>query len=790
MKYLIILIASLVCASSAFAQSFPGYSRMGSSADRLQVVFDSRQTSGAWYIDRAWKSASVSFNYGGSLNASLYNCFTGDEDGDGDLSDESNCSLITALTSDVDLPIVSLAKPGIWVEITTPENSTTPSTLYMKGSNLAGGGSWSGTVAQLPATGTEGILYQITDGASATDCATGSGANDVGCIWNGSSYQAVGVAATGLTNPLVADMNGGGFDITNVVEVDGRQIDQTELVVRPAGFTGADIQTAINAAVSADPADGAILELPTGTYTNVEITLAPPIKEVRCAGNARSDCVLQGASYIRGTTTIVQVDPVDIYEHGLWIHGFTIDGNKQAWIPDAGCVDSNGDGFCDSDGTTPVGTLWDPTFAGAQEAHRCLLVDDASVERSKEILIENMHIHSCGSELVRVEYADNTRIENNLLAYAGCFDNTLGGGATWTGVDLAEVGCGTWADTAPDEQNQPGRKSNGVGVEIGAGSDNAIIKNNIIEYFTKIGVQPIGGTTEDDYPDNVRIESNVIRWGGSTGIALVNSQTSWVIDNHVSHIDADWGFGNVGKGMSCIAGNRNTVIQGNYFEDLGGTGIDAACGCGLYQTPETPGVCDAIYIDNVVDRPCQQQTNYYGITVNSGTLGYSGTPTGRLTLVNNRILNNSCTAADTDYNDESAFSPLVIREPDEIRSGTSINTGTGTIQGSIEVDTSGATPYAISSALGQIVYFDEAGAGEIDLPAASSGAQITIYNTTANAITVDPNGSEVIWLNGTAASAGEAIVSNGAAGEIVSLVSDGTNWYTVSTVGTWAEAIP
>ena len=64
------------------------------------------------------------------------------------------------------------------------------------------------------------------------------------------------------------------------------------------------------------------------------------------------------------------------------------------------------------------------------------------------------------------------------------------------------------------------------------------------------------------------------------------------------------------------------------------------------------------------------------------------------------------------------------------------------------------------------------------------------FGATANAMTVDPNGTDVIWLNGTAASAGEAIVSSGAAGEIVTLVSDGTVWRTWSVTGTWAEAVP
>ena len=167
MKYIIIFIICLI-AFPAMGQLLPGYSSFGNKADTNEIVFTANQTAGAWYIDKAWKTSSVSFNHGGSLDADLYNCYTGDEDDDGELSDESNCQLITALNSDVNLTNVSLPRPGVWVEITTPESSSTPSYLYMKGSNLAGGGGGGSGISVSSWQELESVLrsFDIQDGST------------------------------------------------------------------------------------------------------------------------------------------------------------------------------------------------------------------------------------------------------------------------------------------------------------------------------------------------------------------------------------------------------------------------------------------------------------------------------------------------------------------------------------------------------------------------------------------------------------------------------------------------
>lgn len=92
---------------------------------------------------------------------------------------------------------------------------------YSKG----GGGVILVTESTLPAVGDATKIYRITDATSASDCAAGTpGTNRADCRWNGSAYEPIGVAASGLTNPLVSDMDGGGNDINNVATVDGRDV--------------------------------------------------------------------------------------------------------------------------------------------------------------------------------------------------------------------------------------------------------------------------------------------------------------------------------------------------------------------------------------------------------------------------------------------------------------------------------------------------------------------------------------------------------------------------------------
>jgi hypothetical protein len=102
-----------------------------------------------------------------------------------------------------------------------------------------------------------------------------------------------------------------------------------------------------------------------------------------------------------------------------------------------------------------------------------------------------------------------------------------------------------------------------------------------------------------------------------------------------------------------------------------------------------------------------------------------------------------------------------------------------------------ASPYTTASAVSptwsgpfHAVYMGVA--QTVNLPAAASydGRGIMIYNTGAFVITVQPNGSEVVVLDGTADGGGTTFTLASGAGNYVSLISDGTRWITLGYKGT------
>jgi hypothetical protein len=77
---------------------------------------------------------------------------------------------------------------------------------------------------------------------------------------------------------------------------------------------------------------------------------------------------------------------------------------------------------------------------------------------------------------------------------------------------------------------------------------------------------------------------------------------------------------------------------------------------------------------------------------------------------------------------------------------------------------------------------------EYDLPAAAgyAGRAVVFYVTGTNAITIDPNASEVIVRDGTAQTGGVTLTLTGAAGNYVALFCTGTRWVTLGYKGTLA----
>lgn len=64
------------------------------------------------------------------------------------------------------------------------------------------------TVSRLPVSGNSNLLWDVRDGASATDCTSGGGSTRVVCKWNGSAYAAVGGTAGDTVGPASSTTTG------------------------------------------------------------------------------------------------------------------------------------------------------------------------------------------------------------------------------------------------------------------------------------------------------------------------------------------------------------------------------------------------------------------------------------------------------------------------------------------------------------------------------------------------------------------------------------------------------
>lgn len=79
------------------------------------------------------------------------------------------------------------------------------------------------------------------------------------------------------------------------------------------------------------------------------------------------------------------------------------------------------------------------------------------------------------------------------------------------------------------------------------------------------------------------------------------------------------------------------------------------------------------------------------------------------------------------------------------------------------------------------------GAATITLPAVAAGMQVTIVTVGAVAVSVDPNASDLILLDGTALDDGDKLTNSSTSGDTVTLAYyDATGWYAI-TDGNWTD---
>lgn len=116
---------------------------------------------------------------------------------------------------------------------------------------------------------------------------------------------------------------------------------------------------------------------------------------------------------------------------------------------------------------------------------------------------------------------------------------------------------------------------------------------------------------------------------------------------------------------------------------------------------------------------------------------------------------------------------------------------TGNIAGGVNRIGSFASPttstgtYSLTAAnaYNSVIFYNDT--DTLALPAAVAGMSVCIYVTGTNLTTIDPNGTDVIVVDGTANAAGDAFTVAGVAGNFVCLVADAANhWITLGAKGT------
>jgi len=119
---------------------------------------------------------------------------------------------------------------------------------------------------------------------------------------------------------------------------------------------------------------------------------------------------------------------------------------------------------------------------------------------------------------------------------------------------------------------------------------------------------------------------------------------------------------------------------------------------------------------------------------------------------------------------------------------------TGELNGKLDANLDTTATYAIPTQAhyGGMAVNNDADAIEMDLNAAVVGMSLLILDNAGGAITLDPNGTDVIKYDGTTAAAGEALISSGADGDFLSMVCLETGkWFVVGhDANGWTEETP
>jgi predicted outer membrane repeat protein len=179
---------------------------------------------------------------------------------------------------------------------------------------------------------------------------------------------------------------------------------------------------------------------------------------------------------------------------------------------------------------------------------------------------------------------------------------------------------------------------------------------------------------------------------------------------------------------------------------------------GLVYTGNGSGLTNLTVTDSALDnRTATNNVNMGGYSVTNGSFAGNG---ASLTNIPYAGLSFTDWTGTLDGYDGSAFGRLAANQ-----TWTGTNTVSGELRAGVQTGTYAASATNTAAQMrGGVIYVT--GAATITLPAVNAGDSVTIITIGAVAVSVDPNGSDKIWLDGVALDDGDKITNTSTAGDL------------------------
>jgi len=299
----------------------------------------------------------------------------------------------------------------------------------------------------------------------------------------------------------------------------------------------------------------------------------------------------------------------------------------------------------------------------------------------------------------------------------------------------------------------------------------------------------IGGTTPATSVkvDNITIDGSTISVPANTIMQLTTSGTGYVNAPILDSQDFVWdGIGRV-DGTAITIGAQNPIASIAVDDiSIDGSTISVPANTIMQLTTSGTGYVNAPIFDSQ-DFVLSGTGRIDGSTVTIGT-----TSAIDEIKVDNLGLNGN-TISSTDTNGDINLTPngtgSIVLGGD--LSSTSNFETSGSVSGELPVTTTTAATLALtaSECRGDVHFNGDDDVIDYTLPAAETGLNCCFHAMgNSQVITVDAySTSDVINLDGTGLSAGNAIDSAGGAGDHICLTAESNTWYTFSRSGTWVD---